>query len=283
MASFEESGYLGNWLIDRWNFCRMVSHTMHGTFDTWEKTVGVWEDEAGRIVGVVNSEGEERGEAFFQLRFPLSSVLLEEMFVYAERTLTVQDKDLRFIRLRIPADDSIRESIAQARGYRKLEWDDSMSVLSLHNLNQVLLPQGYRIHSGPDVTSEAKAVAHAKAFGYFEEDHDRTFPLAFQRMKSAPDYRPDLDLSVIDESGEVVSFCTLWYDDQNQYGVLEPVGTISSARMKGLGRAVITEGLHRLAGYGAKSAYVGSAMDFYKRLGFEVAFRNHIWEKTFTD
>ncbi|MRN53981.1 GNAT family N-acetyltransferase [Paenibacillus monticola] len=282
VTSFKESGNQGNWLIDRWNFCRMVSHTMHGTFDSWEKTVGVWEDETGMIVGVVNSEGEESGEAFFQVRFPLSSAILEEMFVFAESSLTIQDKGLRVIRLRIPEGDPIREAIALARGYKKLDWDDSMSTLSLRNLGSVDLPQGYRIQSGLDVSSEAKALAHAKAFGYFEEAHDRTFPLAFERMKLAPDYRPDLDLSVVDVSGEVVSFCTLWYDTLNQHGVLEPVGTIAAARKKGLARAVIREGLHRIAGYGAKSAYVGSTMDFYKRLGFKAIFRSHVWEKALT-
>ncbi|MFD1176483.1 GNAT family N-acetyltransferase [Paenibacillus puldeungensis] len=281
--SFRESDNLGNWLIDRWNFCRAVSHTMHDTFDSWEKTVGIWEDETGTIVGVVNSEGEESGEAFFQVRFPLSSVILEEMFVFSESSLTVQDKGKRVIRLRIPDGDSIRESIAHSRGYKKLDWDDTISILPLSNLGSVDLPQGYRIQSGPDVSSEAKALAHAKAFGYFDFDdaRDTTVPLAFERMKLAPDYRADLDLSIVDESGEVVSFCTLWYDTWNQHGILEPVGTIPTARKKGLGRAVILEGLHRIADCGAKSAYVGSTMDFYKRLGFEAVFKSYVWEKTF--
>ncbi|WP_379137941.1 GNAT family N-acetyltransferase [Paenibacillus sp. sgz500958] len=283
VSSFEEIGYQDNWLIDRWNFCRTVSHTMHNTFDTWENTVGVWVDEAGAIVGAVNSEGEERGEAFFQLRFPLPAAVLEEMFAFAERNLTVEDKGRRFIHLRIPAGDSIRESIAYSRGYTKLDWEDPMSMISLDHLEPVALPNGYRIQSGTEVSSEAKALAHAKAFGYFEDDHDRTIPLAFERMKLAPDYRPDLDLSVVDDSGEVVSFCTLWYDTRNQHGILEPVGTIPAARMKGLSRSVIMEGQQRLAAYGAKSAYVGSTMGFYKRIGFEAAFRSYVWEKTLED
>lgn len=279
--SYKASDNLGNWMIDRWNFCRMVSHTMHDTYDSWENTVGVWTDEAGTIAGVVNSEGEERGEAFFQIRFPLTAGLYEEMFDFAEANLTVANKGMQVIRLRIPAGDTIRESIALARGYRALDWDDSMSVLPLGNLGPVDLPPGYRILSGADVSSEAKALAHAKAFGYFEEASDHTVPLAFERMKQAPDYRPELDLSVVDEAGEVVSFCTLWYDEKNRHGILEPVGTISAARKQGLARAVIGEGLHRIAAYGAQSAYVGSTMDFYKRLGFEPAFGSHVWEKSF--
>lgn len=279
VASFGETANLGNWLIDRWNFCRAVSHTMHDTYDSWDSTVGVWVDEAGAIAGVVNSEGEERGEAFFQIRVPLPAEVYEEMFNFAESSLAVQEKGRQIVRLRIPAGDSVREPIAYSRGYSQLEWNDSMSVLSLENLGPEELPQGYRILSGTDVSSEAKARAHAKAFGYFEEASDHTFPLAFERMKLAPDYRPELDLSVVDLSGEVVSFCTLWYDGENQHGILEPVGTIPAARKQRLARAVITEGLHRIAAYGAKSAYVGSTMEFYKRLGFEAVYTNYVWER----
>lgn len=283
VASFAETANLGNWLIDRWNFCRMVSHTMHDTYDSWESTVGVWVDEAGTIAGVVNSEGEERGEAFFQIRYPLTAAVYEEMFDFAESSLTVQEKGRRVLRLRIPAGDPVRESLASSRGYSRLDWDDSMSILPLLNLRPVDLPSGYRILSGTDVSSEAKALAHARAFGYFEEDSDRTVPLAFERMKQAPDYRPDLDLSVVGAAGEVVSFCTLWYDSHNQLGILEPVGTIASARRQGLARTVIWEGLRRVAAYGAKSAYVGSTMSFYKKLGFEAVAGSHVWRRPLTE
>lgn len=279
VSSFAQSGNLGNWMIDRWNFCRMVSHTMHNTYDSWEPTVGIWEDETGTIAGVVNSEGEERGEAFFQVRYPLPASTLEEMFAFAEQHLPLQEKDKRVLRLRIPAGDTLREAIAYERGYTKLGRDDTLSVLPLENLAPIPLPEGYRVTAGPETTPEAKALAHAKAFGYFVEEQDRTWPLAFQRMKEAPDYRPELDLSIVDESGEVMSFVTLWYDPTNRHGILEPVGTIPEARLKGLSRAVIWEGLHRLTGYGAKAAYVGSTMGFYKKLGFTPAFQSYVWEK----
>lgn len=281
VSSYEETGQLGNWLIDRWNFCRMVSQTMHETFDSWEETVGVWEDETGTIIGVVNSEGEERGEAFFQIRFPLPASILEEMFNFAEKALAVQDNRKRSVRMRIPAGDIARESIASARGYVQLDWEEPTSVYPLHNLNPVNLPPGFHIQAGDNISNEAKALAHAKAFGYYEETQDRTVPLAFERMKQAPDYRADLDLSIVNDSGEVVSFCTIWYDANNRHGILEPVGTIPQFRKNGLGRAVISEGLHRIAKEGAQLAYVGSDMEFYKRLGFQCAYRSYVWEKSF--
>ena len=279
VESFAESGNLGNWLIDRWNFCRMVSHTMNNTYDSWEQTVGIWEDADGVITGVVNSEGENRGEAFFQVRTPLTASILEEMFAFAEHTLPLQDKDQRVLRLRIPAGDTLREAIAYERGYTKLGGEDTLSVLSFTNVDRPVLPEGFYVKAGIEVTSEAKALAHAKAFGYYSAAEDRTWPLAFQRMKEAPDYRAELDLSVVDAYGEVVSFCTLWYDPVNRHGILEPVGTIPEARLKGLSRAVIWEGLHRLSGYGAEKVFVGSTMAFYKKLGFVPAFTSYVWEK----
>lgn len=279
VESFAESGDLGNWLIDRWNFCRMVSHTMNDTYDSWEQTVGIWEDADGVITGVVNSEGENRGEAFFQVRIPLAASTLEEMFAFAEQTLPLQDKDQRVLRMRIPAGDTLREAIAYERGYTKLGGEDTLSVLALENLVRQPLPEGFTVKAGIEVTPEAKALAHAKAFGYYSAVEDRTWPLAFQRMKEAPDYRAEFDLSVVDAYGEVVSFCTLWYDPVNRHGILEPVGTIPEARLKGLSRAVIWEGLHRLAGYGAEKVYVGSTMAFYKKLGFVPAFTSYVWEK----
>lgn len=56
-----------NWHIDRWNFCRYVSQTIHETTASWPATVGIWVDDSGVIQAVVNAEGENRGEAFFQL------------------------------------------------------------------------------------------------------------------------------------------------------------------------------------------------------------------------
>lgn len=85
---------LKNWLIDRWNFGRYFSQTMHGTFDTWPETVGIWEDENGEIVVVVNSEGEvintKAGNAFLQLgNSNFSDGFLSELIDYAERNLAL--------------------------------------------------------------------------------------------------------------------------------------------------------------------------------------------------
>jgi GNAT superfamily N-acetyltransferase len=270
----------GNWLIDRWSFCRYVSQTMHNTFDTWENTVGLWIDESGKVVGVVNSEGEQRAEAFFQLREPLPDSVLEEMFAFAEERLSSCVEGQNLVRLRILEGDSARERIASARGYTRLQWTDELSVLSLEQLPPAVIPSGFSIQDGTQVSPLQKAVAHAKAFGYYREGEDCLFPLAFERITQAPDYRPELDVSLVAEAtGEAAAFCTLWLDEQNKHGILEPVGVSRAFQRIGLGRAVVTEAMRRAAEAGAQKAYVGSSMPFYRAVGFQPFITSIVWEK----
>lgn len=50
---------------------------------------------------------------------------------------------------------------------------------------------------------------------------------------------------------------------------MEPVCTIPSQRGRGLASALLTEAMRRAAALGAKTAYVISDQEFYKKLGFE--------------
>ena len=59
-------------------------------------------------------------------------------------------------------------------------------------------------------------------------------------------YRRDLDLVVVAPEGELAAFCTIWYDDVTRNGYFEPVGTSPSYQRKGLGKAIMSEGLRRL-------------------------------------
>ena len=56
-----------NWLIERWNVSPSLAREMNGvSLEEWESQIGIWED-ANRITAVVNAEGEDTGEAFFQV------------------------------------------------------------------------------------------------------------------------------------------------------------------------------------------------------------------------
>ncbi len=274
-----------NWLIERWNFCRHYVVVMHSNTKEWEDTIGIWEDINGNILAVVHSEGEESGEVFFEVGTTnITKDLLEEMFEFAENNLSIKKNCKQFIQLRIPDCDKQREHIAASRGYEKLSWSETTSVISIEDRQEGRLPKGFTIKEGSDLSDEVKGEAHAKAFGYFDnKEHAEKSPSAYNLIKKAPDYRSDLDLYVISESGEVASFCTMWFDETNKIGILEPVGTNPNYRKMGLGRAVIGEALRRIALEGATKAYVGSAQDFYTSIGFQKEYKYNVWEKVLNE
>ncbi len=105
--------------LDRWNYARYFVAPMLGAWGLasdapdvlpdltnvksreairfWEDSIGIWENEEGEIVGVVNPDEHvpwhpAYGLAFFQ-RHPSYDFLLQEMLEYAEKTFTTNGKN----------------------------------------------------------------------------------------------------------------------------------------------------------------------------------------------
>lgn len=278
-----------NWCIERWNFCRyhvLPLHTFYnvryfgvptGTsrphrdeLSVWKKTVGLWENESGDIVGVVNSENEEPGEAWIQIH-PEYTFLYEEMVEYIEEHLADWVDDVGFVKLYVNTGTEL-EGIVGARGYEKLERHGMM--LSEYVIDEVpeqpKLPEGFAFRSvleedDPDKRSRAKAIAFGAGYG----PSDWAPASAFREMQRAPDYRKDLDLFIVAPDGEYASFCTIWLDEKNRYANFEPVGTRDEYQGKGLGRALLMEGFRRMAEYGATRSFMDSGNEFYRKIGFK--------------
>ncbi len=270
-----------NWLIDRWNFCRYFAQAMHNTFDTWPETVGIWVDDEDNIRAVVNSEGENRGEAFFQLaadEYP--SEWLLEFIEHAETHLRAIKDSEEFINVRVNQNAYKIKDILGKRGYSLLDWMETTASLSCNADFKVNIPAAFTIAEAGSMTDYQQGFAHGRAFGYYknEKPDDNDAENAFSSMKKAPDYNSFLDLSIIDDKGEIVAFANIWYDKKNQLGILEPVGTIPTYRKMGLGKAVIYEGINRVKKLGANKMYVGSDQQFYKSIGFSVEYEKEIWQ-----
>jgi predicted N-acetyltransferase YhbS len=276
-----------NWLIDRWNFCRYCVVPIHSYYNVdffgvptrprfhfrdelpgWEKTIGVWENAAGEIVGVVHSENEEPGEAWFQIH-PDYFHLYEEMVDFAEQHLADRVDDLGYVKLYVNEGCELEE-IARRRGYTNLGYSINHREYVIDDVPEPELPDGFVIKSVQEEDDvEKRRRAKAIAFGSGYAPSQWAPAEVYAQIQQAPDYRKDLDLFIVAPDGEYASFCTIWMDPVNRYANFEPVGTQPAYQGKGLGRALLMEGLRRMAASGATRSFMDSGIDFYRKIGFK--------------
>jgi predicted N-acetyltransferase YhbS len=289
-----------NWKLERWNYARHFITPMlvtEGIGDPdreaikkaellWNNVTGIWENDTGQIVGVVNIEHAHQqhtgwGEAFLQ-HHPDYDAVLPEMLVYAEEHLRNRDKNLIFTPI-YDYDDALIAAV-QERGFLRNEkytlWDSVYTLDS--NSPRPALPGGYRLGCMADRNSDIEF--RRKAFGLaFNHPNPKDWPsqISYQGLQQAPDYRPDLDFYVVAPDGEYAAFCIAWWDEFNQIASLEPIGTVPEHRRKGLARAVVFEAIQRVSALGASRVFVGSDQEFYLSLGFELSFPARHWKKQF--
>jgi ribosomal protein S18 acetylase RimI-like enzyme len=107
------------------------------------------------------------------------------------------------------------------------------------------------------------------------------------RTLQHPAYRPDLDIVIEAPDGQLAAFCIGWYDAALQAGQIEPLGSHSSYRGLGLGRAALSEVLRRLHALGANAIFVETdrqrnpALRLYESIGFEVIQEVLVYKKDF--
>ena len=133
------------------------------------------------------------------------------------------------------------------------------------------LPAGFKVRSVLESEFEERVSVHRDAFNSSKFTSER-----YARVRGMAGYRADLDLVVATPEHEFAAFCLGWIS--NRAGYFEPVGTRAAYRRRGLGQAVILEGLQRLKILGAHTAGVFSFANnraFYESCGFVVV--NH-WQ-----
>lgn len=111
------------------------------------------------------------------------------------------------------------------------------------------------------------------------------FPRAARRaariaadLATVPGYDPGLDLAVLAADGAVAAHALGWYDAERRIGLFEPVRTEDAFQRRGLARALLAEGLRRMAARGATWVKVGHRADnapaaaLYADAGFGAVF-----------
>ncbi len=275
------------WQAYRFDYWRWhgIENLGHGSL---EGSVFLWETAGGEIAAVLHQEAP--GDAFLQLHpelcpSDLASDLQAEMLAVAERHLAVPSGEGgRKLWVWAHEEDERRHDVLARRGYTRTDVREHARYRSLGGegaapIPEPPLPQGYSVRALGDVEEHAaRSWLSWRAFHPDEPDEDYGEFESYEgwgwyaNIQRAPLYRRDLDLVAVAPDGSLASFCTVWFDDVTRCAAFEPVGTSPEHLRRGLGKAVMSEGLRRARRLGATRAFVGSytvpAHALYASVGF---------------
>ncbi|MBK7456144.1 MAG: GNAT family N-acetyltransferase [Anaerolineales bacterium] len=105
---------------------------------------------------------------------------------------------------------------------------------------------------------------YAMGPGFYKDDVNATrakrdHPGWYRSLQSARLYRCDLDLIVVASHGNIAAFCSIWFDDVTRTACFEPVAIVPAHQRRGLARAIMIEGMHRIKHMGCKVVFVSGS------------------------
>ena len=267
-----------------WHVGDLVWGIYQNTIFDPRENVRLWENEQGDLLGFTWSRSHE---IMLQVSPRLDNSelyeLLEQMLAWGEER-----------RKAVPADGKDPPSFCAfeddlplknqflEHGYRR---EESHFLHMRRDLNrpipQTVLSDGWFVrHVAAENEFEQRVALHREVW------HPSKVTLeSYRRLRTKPGYTPELDLVAVLPEGTFASYCICWLDPASKIGEFEPVGTHSAFRGKGLGKAVMLEGLRRLKSSGMETAIVGSTADnqasrkLYESVGFEVYGREYEYVK----
>jgi ribosomal protein S18 acetylase RimI-like enzyme len=167
--------------------------------------------------------------------------------------------------------DAATREAAVRRGYRLAEDEGFLHHMAMDLADEPAasaLPHGYRLAHATDELLASRVDAHRSAF-----HPSRVTVESYRTVTGTPPYRPELDVVAIAPDGTVAAYALGWLDVASGIGELEPVGTHSAHRRRGLASAVCLEALRRLRAGGAALGLVYSvdgspSTALYESVGF---------------
>ncbi len=253
----EQSWHVARLDYARWHVCLNCAQVgLDGVAYLWESN--------DQLVAFLMPDGGP-GEAHLCVHPDLRTrALEEEMLAVAEEGLpAVQPDGTHKLVAWAPAPDTLRQEILAARGYMKGDRPEHQWRRMLDApIPDVPLAPGYTVRALGGDGLELLERCYASGLGFHDGDiqvavENRDDPTWYRHIQTAPLYRRDLDIVAVAPDGAIAAFCTVWFDDVTRSAYFEPVATVPAHRKRGLGKAVITEGLRRLQRMGATTAFVG--------------------------
>jgi GNAT superfamily N-acetyltransferase len=244
-----------NWDIRRWEAACWYDKNENGNPD-WHKNSQLWETGTGRLIGMVHPDG--LGFPYIEIH-PDYRHLEADMIIWAESHLTEPKADSTGNQLQffVYEYDVHRQQLLVERGYQKMNYGGVIRHMRLGQrpLPRPQLAQGYTLRTtDPENGRDAQQIADLLNAAF-----NRTFHIALeyqQFTRNATCFHPELDLVAVAQDGSFAAYAGIPYDELNQRGIFEPVCTHPDHRQKGLAKALMQEGLHRLKAHGAVDVVV---------------------------
>lgn len=252
-----------------------------------EETVWLWE-EGDEVAGWVHlfPEHDQALALMVAPRF-LGGREHERMHAWVEERLASMVRDGGGDRIRAWSEEGDRTTAAllARHGFVRTERDELSLRRSLAEpVAEPGLPPGFTVRP---VAGELEAAARASvthaAFGSTRSFDD--YLSLYRAFMRSPVYPSAIDVMAFAPDGRGAACCVCWTDDELDVGLFEPVATHPDFRRRGLGRAVMQEGLRRLRAAGMREAVVGVALDnegaraLYACVGFRPFDRIYVFEK----
>jgi GNAT superfamily N-acetyltransferase len=265
-----------SWHVARLDYWWWFGNPDLGKMDLTQK-VFLWETAEGEIAAVVNPE--EHAYAYPQVHPDFKTPeLAEEVVAAAEEHIAEGDDRHKQLVFWIDSKDKIFQEVLIRRGFQRNTQRGEQEYQHRRGLEGPLPERmsipGYTIRAQGDGL-ELLERCYASGLGFHEDDvnvarKNRDNIEWYRHIQDAPLYRRDLDLIAVAEDGSIASFCTIWFDDVTRTAYFEPVATVPAHRKKGLGKAVLLEGLHRIQRMGCKVAFVGGYSERANALYFSI-------------
>ncbi len=170
--------------------------------------------------------------------------------------------------------DEVLNRLMKARGFVVVQVDPAPPLFerTLDELPAIQLPEGFTVQ-GVSTLDDGRLRARVN-YGAFQIDEDwEVYSAKYAQFIGSAIYDGERDLFVRSADGRGASACTIWFDPLNAVGLFEPVGTHPDFQGKGLGKAVMAEGMRRMKTAGMQRAIVGfdpnnaAALRLYTSMG----------------
>jgi ribosomal protein S18 acetylase RimI-like enzyme len=181
---------------------------------------------------------------------------------------------------------SDNDAVAVQYGFKLDDWCIRNLAIELsHPPRTTPLPNGFRIRP---LNGEAEVSAYVDLHRAAFDTRNMSVEWRAKTL-GHPLYQPELDLVAESDDGQLVAFCIGWLNKVNNelVGQIEPLGVLPAFQRRGLGRAILSESLHRFYQAGVRrvlidaESYNDASQSLYERSGFTEVARTYKYFRRF--